>query len=41
MSASAPRSDGWSTLSVMLHWTIVVLIIVQFIDHEWMVPGTV
>ncbi|TFF20716.1 cytochrome b [Jiella endophytica] len=34
---SAPRSTGWSSLSVALHWTIVVLIIVQFIDHEWMV----
>ncbi|MBP0616950.1 cytochrome b [Jiella mangrovi] len=36
MSLSAPRSQGWSTLSVVLHWTIVLLIIIQFIDHEWM-----
>ncbi|NDW03309.1 cytochrome b [Jiella pacifica] len=37
MSAAAPHAKGWSTLSVALHWTIVVLIVVQFIDHEWMV----
>ncbi|MCE7026837.1 cytochrome b [Jiella avicenniae] len=37
MAISAPRSRGWSTLSVVLHWAIVVLIVVQFINHEWMV----
>lgn len=37
MSVSAPRSQGWSTLNIVLHWAIVLLIVVQFIDHEWMV----
>ncbi|MBO0663830.1 cytochrome b/b6 domain-containing protein [Jiella sp. MQZ9-1] len=36
MAVSAPRSKGWSTLSVALHWTIVLFILVQFIDHDWM-----
>ena len=34
---TAPRAEGWSKLSVRLHWLIVLLIVVQFIDHEWMV----
>ena len=37
MSSTAPRRANWSRLSVMLHWLIVVLIIVQFLDHESMV----
>ncbi|WAP68153.1 cytochrome b [Jiella pelagia] len=37
MSTTAPHAKGWSTLSVALHWMIVVLIVVQLIDHEWMV----
>ncbi len=28
---------AWSKLSVTLHWLIVLFIVVQFVDHEWMV----
>ncbi|MCQ0989966.1 cytochrome b [Jiella marina] len=37
MAISAPRSEGWSKLSIVLHWLIVLFIVVQFVDHEWMV----
>lgn len=31
------RRAGWTTLSIVLHWLIVLLIIGQLINHEWMV----
>ena len=34
---SAGTHDRWTSLSIALHWTIVALLVVQFIDHEWMV----
>ena len=34
--AQAPGPQSWSALSIWLHWLIVLLIVVQFIDHEWM-----
>jgi len=37
MPFSAPRSQGWSKLNVSLHWFIVALIVIQYVDHEWMV----
>ncbi|MCB8837890.1 cytochrome b [Aurantimonas sp. VKM B-3413] len=37
MALSAPRTVGWSKLNITLHWLIVLFIIVQLIDHEWMV----
>ena len=36
MAATHTRSH-WSRLSITLHWLVVVLIIVQFLDHEYMV----
>ena len=33
----APTRDRWSRLNVYLHWLIVALVVVQYIDHEWMV----
>ncbi|MEN3792354.1 cytochrome b/b6 domain-containing protein [Fulvimarina sp. MAC3] len=35
MPASRNRSD-WTSLNVFLHWSIVVLIIAQWIEGEWM-----
>ena len=37
MSSTAPRRAHWTRLSVILHWLIVILVLVQFLDHESMV----
>ena len=36
-AAAADRSPrNWSALSIWMHWLIVLLILVQFVDHDWM-----
>lgn len=37
MSKATPVAIGWSRLNIWMHWLIVLLIIVQFLDHEYMV----
>lgn len=39
MPLTPPQSTHWSKLSVTLHWLIVALIVVQFLDHEFMVDA--
>ena len=29
--------DRWTSLNIGLHWLVVALLVLQFIDHEWMV----
>lgn len=36
MTLETPRSQGWSRLSITLHWLIVLLIIAQYIESDWM-----
>ncbi len=31
-----PSQRNWSALSIWMHWLIVLLILVQFVDHDWM-----
>lgn len=31
----------WSALSIWMHWLIVLLILVQLVDHDWMQAGLV
>ena len=35
---AAPNRNqrNWSALSIWMHWLIVLLILVQFVDHDWM-----
>lgn len=39
MPSSAPIRDknSWTPLSVVLHWTIVVLLVLQFLEGEYMI----
>ncbi|MCQ8783977.1 cytochrome b [Mangrovibrevibacter kandeliae] len=37
MERVSPRRTGWSRLNIWMHWLIVALILVQYIDHESMV----
>ena len=30
------QAQGWTKLNIYLHWLVVVLIIAQYIDREWM-----
>ena len=32
------RPARWTRLNVALHWTIIALLIAQFVDSEWMIP---
>ncbi|PZX15276.1 cytochrome b561 [Palleronia aestuarii] len=36
--APTARHDRWTHLNITLHWLIVVLLIAQFFDSEWMGP---
>ena len=36
MTAAATRREGWTKLNISMHWLIVLLIIVQYVDHDWM-----
>ncbi|MEX6504800.1 cytochrome b [Jiella sp. M17.18] len=36
MSLSAPRREGWTALNITMHWLIVLFIIIQYIDSDWM-----
>ncbi|MEF2073742.1 cytochrome b [Consotaella aegiceratis] len=36
MEDPAPTRSGWSALNVWMHWLIVLLIVVQILDHEAM-----
>lgn len=36
VTSSRPGQRNWSALSIWMHWLIVLLILVQFVDHDWM-----
>lgn len=36
MASQSQSAPGWSRLSVTLHWSIVALIIIQFLDNDYM-----
>ncbi|WP_158555093.1 cytochrome b [Fulvimarina endophytica] len=36
MSAHASGRTGWTRLNVLLHWAVVLLILAQWIEAEWM-----
>ncbi|MDA8870881.1 cytochrome b/b6 domain-containing protein [Rhizobiaceae bacterium] len=33
---NVPLPQRWTTLNITLHWTILALLLLQFIDSEWM-----